>query len=253
MIDFIKHHITVAGSICLKHQDSLDSADIELKSPKDLVTVVDREVENYLVEQILEKYPDHDIIREEGEDILNGGKHCWIIDPVDGTTSYVHGQPYYSISIALQEEGEIVAGAVYAPALAQLFYAAGGTGAFLNDEPIAVSGCSRLSSSVLATGFACLRSGHENNNLKYFNRLMPLIRDVRRCGSAALDMAYVAAGKYDGFWELNLNLYDISAGVILVKEAGGAVCDFQGGHQFPEKGIVATNGRITKELLSFLG
>lgn len=252
MIDFIKHHATEAGTICLKHQDLLSSGDIELKSPKDLVTIVDRAVEDYLVERILEKYPDHDIIREEGEDILNGNSHCWIIDPIDGTTSYAYGQPYYSISIALKEEGALVAGVVYAPALGQLFHAARGNGVFLNDKPIAVSDCSKLAESVLATGFACLRSGHEHNNLKYLNRLLPNIRDVRRCGSAALDMAYVAAGKYDGFWELNLNLYDISAGVLLVQEAGGTICDFQGGQQVPEKGIVAANGRITREFLSYL-
>lgn len=252
MIDFIKHHAAIAGNICLKHQDSLSSADIELKSPKDLVTIVDREVEDYLVEQIRQNYPDHDIIREEGEDILNGNKHCWIIDPVDGTTSYAYGQPFYSISIALVEDNELAAGVVYAPALGQLFSAARGCGAFLNEKPIHVSGCKVLAESVLATGFACLRSGHEHNNLGYFSRLLPNIRDVRRCGSAALDMAYVAAGKYDGFWELNLNLYDISAGVILVKEAGGVICDFLGGIQFPEKGIVAANGSINEELLSFL-
>ena len=252
MIDFIKHHAAIAGTICLKHQDLLSSGDIQLKSPKDLVTVVDRAVEDYLVEQILQKYPDHDIIREEGEDILSGNSHCWIIDPVDGTTSYAYGQPFYSISIALKEDGELVAGVVYAPALGQLFHAARRHGAFLNDKPIAVSDCSILSESVLGTGFACLRSGHAHNNLKYLNRLLPNIRDVRRCGSAALDMAYVAAGKYDGFWELNLNLYDISAGVLLVEEAGGTICDFQGGQQMPEKGIVATNGKITRELLSYL-
>jgi myo-inositol-1(or 4)-monophosphatase len=252
LIDFIKHHMTRAGEICINHQHKLSSEEISYKSPRDLVTVVDKKVEDYLVNEIRKEFPGHDFIREEGEDILTGSRYCWIIDPVDGTTSYAHHQPYYSISVALREGDEIVAGAVYAPALGQFFSAAQGKGAFLNDAPITVSDCGVLSSSVLATGFACLRSEHEHNNLRYFNRLMPAIRDIRRCGSAALDMAYVAAGKYEGFWELNLNLYDISAGVVLVKEAGGTICDFQGGQDFPGKGIVATNGSITQELLSFL-
>jgi len=253
LIDFIKRQVAIAGEICLNHQDKLSSGDISYKSPRDLVTVVDKKVEDYLVNEIRKEFPDHDFIREEGEDILTGSRYCWIIDPVDGTNSYAHRQPYYSISVALREGEKIVAGAVYAPALGQLFSAAIGKGAFLNDSPIAVSDCDVLSASVLATGFSCLRSGHEHNNLGYFNRLMPAIRDIRRCGSAALDMAYVAAGKYEGFWELNLNLYDISAGVVLVKEAGGTICDFHGGQDYPKKGIVATNGRITQELLSFLG
>ncbi len=109
-----------------------------------------------------------------------------------------------------------------------------------------------MKESVLGTGFACLRAGWKKNNLIYLNRIMPAIRDIRRCGSAAIDLAYVAAGKFEGFWELNLNIYDIAAGVLLVTEAGGTVCDFSGGTAYPEEGIVATNGNITQELLGYL-
>ena len=155
------------------------------------------------------------------------------------------------MSIGLKKKGELICGGVYAPALKQMFLAARGEGATLNGKPIQVSQCTRLVNSVLATGFACLRSGLEHNNLTYFNRIMPEIRDVRRCGSAALDLAYVAAGKYDGFWEMNLNDYDVAAGVLLVIEAGGRICDFNGGSRYPDQGIIGTNSRIDRELLTF--
>jgi myo-inositol-1(or 4)-monophosphatase len=208
-------------------------------------------VEDYLVRQIKDRFPGHDIIGEESGSHLTGSEYCWVIDPIDGTTSYFHRQPYFSVSIALKEKGKLLCGGVYAPALDQMFLAARGEGAALNGKPIHVSQSSRMADSVLATGFACLRAGLEDNNLGYFNRIMPEIRDVRRCGSAALDLAYVAAGKYDGFWEMNLNEYDVAAGILLVLEAGGQVFDFNGDSHYPQEGIIATNGCIDNELLAF--
>ena len=252
MLDFIKTHVLEAGEICRQRQQTLTAADSKFKGPKDLVTDVDREVEEYLVARIRKNYPDHTIIREEGDDHVSDSPYTWVIDPIDGTTSFAHGQPYYSISVALMYQGASIGGVIYGPALGQLFHAERGKGAFLNDAQITVSSTSALISSVLATGFACMRDGWEDNNLIYFTRLLPRIRDIRRCGSAALDMAYVAAGKYDGFWELNLNLYDIAAGTILVEEAGGVVCDFKGGEHFPEKGIVAANPQILESIRTLL-
>lgn len=252
MRNFLEETIEAAGDICLRGITENSVSEVEFKGPKDLVTIVDQQVENYIVERIITCFPDHDIIGEETGTRLNGNRYCWIIDPIDGTTSYVHGQPYFSVSIAVRKDGEIILAAVYAPEMRQLFLAEKGLGATLNGEHISVSNCNTLDASVLATGFACLRAGHDHNNLAYFNRIMPHIRDIRRCGSAALDLAYVAAGKYDGFWELNLNIYDIAAGVLLVTEAGGKVCDFERGEAFPEKGIIATNGKITAELAAHL-
>lgn len=252
MIDFLKRLAIDAGRICLEGSEHLSASDVEFKNPRDLVTVVDKQVEKYIVSEIKKVYPDHGIIGEETGRSETDGDCWWIIDPIDGTTSFVHGQPYYAVSIAFRKEGELQAGVVHAPALGQLFSAGKGKGAFLNGRKIRVSSTLRMQESVLGTGFACLRAGWEKNNMVYLNRIMPAIRDIRRCGSAAIDLAYVAAGKFDGFWEMNLNIYDIAAGVLLVTEAGGAVCDFSGGSAYPEAGIVATNGRITEELMGYL-
>ncbi|MCG6930063.1 MAG: inositol monophosphatase [Desulfofustis sp.] len=251
MREFLLSRIREAGEICRAEQVKLQDADVEYKHGREIVTRVDRQVEMFLREQINDRYPDHGIIGEEGGTTLGGASHCWIIDPIDGTTSYRFGQSYYSISVALRVDNELSAASVYAPALGQLFYAQRGDGAFLDGVRISVSG-RRLNEAILSTGFACLRSGWQDNNLKYFNRLVPRILDIRRCGSAALDMAYVACGKYDGFWELNLNLYDIAAGALLVAEAGGRVCDFSGGGSYPEQGIVAANPGLTAEILPYL-
>lgn len=252
MINFIKQLAEDAGRICLEGSEHLTASDVEFKNPKDLVTVVDRKVEDYLISEIKKAYPDHAFIGEETGTTETGSEYRWIIDPIDGTTSYFHGQPYYAVSIAFARGDKMQAGVVHAPALRQLFWAEKGMGAWLNGKKIKVSATKRMNESVLGTGFACLRAGWENNNLAYLNRILPAVRDIRRCGSAAVDLAYVAAGKYDGFWELNLNLYDIAAGVLLVTEAGGRVSDFSGGVAFPDKGIVATNGKITGELMAFL-
>jgi myo-inositol-1(or 4)-monophosphatase len=251
MIRYLQEILGAAGELALAGLAEDLSRDLEFKDSKDLVTVIDRRVEDYLVRQIKNRFPGHDIIGEESGSHLTGSEYCWVIDPIDGTTSYFHRQPYFSVSIALKEKGKLLCGGVYAPALDQMFLAARGEGAALNGEPIHVSQSSRMADSVLATGFACLRAGLEDNNLGYFNRIMPEIRDVRRCGSAALDLAYVAAGKYDGFWEMNLNEYDVAAGILLVLEAGGQVFDFRGHNHYPQDGIIATNGCIDNELLAF--
>lgn len=252
MLDFLLSQMKAAGRICVAEQRQLQDIDVEYKDGKEIVTRVDKQVEAFLRDRINKTFNNHGIIGEEEGTTKGDSRYCWIIDPIDGTTSYLFGQSYYSISVALRVDDEFAIASVYAPALGQLFHAERGKGAFLNGERIAVSGRSRLEEAVLSTGFACLRSGWEENNLTYFNRLVPRILDIRRCGSAALDMAYVASGKYDGFWELNLNIYDIAAGILLVEEAGGKVCDFKGGHGYPEQGIVAANPQLTSLMLPYL-
>jgi myo-inositol-1(or 4)-monophosphatase len=252
LISFIKNLALEAGRICLEGQKNLSLHDLEFKSKKDIVTETDKEVEAFLVKAILARYPDHGVLGEEYGAVQTKSGLRWIIDPIDGTTSFVHRLPFYSISIALEKEGEPVLGVVYAPALNQLFYAEKGKGAFVGDTAIHVSETRELDKAVMATGFACLRAGQQNNNLPIFNEIVPKLRDIRRFGSAALDLCYTALGSLDGFWEMNLNIYDIAAGTVILKEAGGVVTDFTGGRQFPEKGIAAANKALHNELVRIL-
>jgi myo-inositol-1(or 4)-monophosphatase len=252
MLSFLQDTITRAAEICVAEQGRLTPGDLEFKSRKDLVTATDRQVEAFIVRQIESRFPDHGILGEETGRSRTQSDYLWIIDPIDGTTSFFHGQPYYAVSIALEKGGEIIMGAVSAPALGQLFHACKAEGAFLNGQPIRVSDTITLADAVMATGFACLRAGLENNNLIHFNRIVPQLRDIRRCGSAALDLCYVACGKLDGFWELNLNIYDVAAGMLLVTEAGGVISDFSGGPLFPENGIVAANRGMAPILTDLL-
>ena len=252
MISFIKNLALEAGTICIEGQKHLTCQDLEFKSAKDIVTAIDKKVETFLVKAILERYPDHGVLGEEYGTVRPDAAFRWIIDPVDGTTSFVHRLPFYSISIALEKEGELILGVVYAPALGQLFYAQKGKGAFVNDSPIHVSDTRDLDKAVMATGFACLRAGLENNNLPIFNEIVPQLRDIRRFGSAALDLCYTALGSLDGFWEMTLNIYDIAAGTVILQQAGGVVTDFAGGGQFPEKGIAAANNCLHSKLIQIL-
>lgn len=252
MIEFMKATAFKAGEIALKASKDMDAIAVEFKGVKDLVTAIDKKVEEFIRAEVLKKYPGHIIVGEE-YGTTSGSEDCrWIIDPIDGTVSFVHGLPGYSVSIAYQEKGQTRAGVVYGPMLGQMFSAERGKGAFLNRKQIHVSDCSKMIDSVWATGFACLRAGREDNNLPHFTEIVPQIRDIRRMGSAALDLAYVAAGKLAGFWELSLEEYDVAAGIILVEEAGGEVCDFKGGREYPDQGIIATNSILTSELMKLL-
>lgn len=250
MLDFIKELAWESGEICLKASAPDAERTVEFKGNRDLVTQIDKEVEDFLVSRIEDRFPDHSIIGEETGRKSASQNHCWIIDPIDGTTSFVHRQPYYSVSIAYQEKGKTRAGVVYAPALGQLFSAVKGDGAYLNgSEKLTVSSTDTFINSLWATGFACLRAGKKINNVHYLSELLPHMRDIRRCGSAAIDLAYVAAGKVDGFWEMDLNDYDVAAGILLVEEAGGLICDLKGGQNYPDSGVLATNKRLQPDFL----
>jgi len=238
-----------AGRICRKEQKLLRPSDIDFKSKKDLVTIADKKIEDFIVKQIRTRYPSHDIFGEESGKTNFSSDYLWIIDPIDGTTSFVHHQPFYSISVAVQHNGQTILGAVYLPSLDELFYAGKDCGAFLNNHLICVSKANKLINSVMATGFACLRADLPVNNLFYFNKIVPKLRDIRRFGSAAIDLCYVACGRLDGFWEMNLNIYDVAAGAFIVEQAGGKICDFRGGYNFPEHGIIAANKHLQKKLL----
>ena len=248
---FVEHLIRQCGRMALQYRMQY-SLDIQKKDDrKDIVTRADQDIERFIRSEIERHYPDHAIIGEEEAD-KPGSEYYWIIDPIDGTASYAHGQYHFSISIALQKQNVPILGAVFAPALDDLFMAEAGKGATLNRNPIHVSTCPDLEESILGTGFACLRNNRPLNNLPLFSAIAPLVRDTRRFGSAALDLAYVACGQLDGFWELNLHIYDIAAGLLLVREAGGVVTDFQGGGDRLPGQILATNGALHQPLLNIL-
>lgn len=251
MIEFLLDLIRQAGTICKQEQNQLKPSDIEYKNKKDLVTLTDKKVENFLIRNIVEQYPSHDIFGEETGKTALGSDYLWIIDPIDGTTSFLHQQPFYSISIALKYKNETIMAAVYAPAYDELFYAEKDSGAYLNEARINVSSTDQLIQAVMATGFACLRANLKENNLVLFNKIVPNLRDIRRYGSAALDLCYVACGRLDGFWEMNLNIYDIAAGAFIVQQAGGHVCDFKEGQNFPEQGTIACNNFLLPEILNY--
>jgi myo-inositol-1(or 4)-monophosphatase len=249
--NFLNQIITRAGQITLDYRKELASISIEKKSAKDLVTEADIAVEKYLVKEISTHYPDHAILGEE-TGAHQGNEYRWVIDPIDGTTSFICDQPFFSVSVALEKSGETILAAVNAPVLGELFEAQKGCGAYLNGKRINVTDTSQMIDSVLATGFACVRANLENDNLPYFNNIIRNIRDIRRFGSAAIDLSYVAAGRLEGFWELNLNIYDVAAGMLLVTEAGGTVTNFANTTEDIPSNIVATNGIIHDQLLTLL-
>jgi len=198
-------------------------------------------VEKVIISAIRKKFPDHGIYGEESGKTQTDSEFCWVIDPIDGTASFVRQHPYFSISIGLTRQGKSIAGVVYAPVLDRMFTAERGKGAFLNGKPIHCSACSRVEDAACTTGFVCLRDGYPKTNLPLFCELAPIIQDIKRCGSAALDLCHIASGTYDAYWEFPLHLYDVAAGSLIAEEAGAVVTDLRGGNEFPYKGVLAAN------------
>jgi myo-inositol-1(or 4)-monophosphatase len=226
---------------------------VELKGEINLVTEVDMICEGRIIEIIKEAFPEHNILTEETPMPEGSSPYRWIIDPLDGTTNYAHGYPFFCTSIALELEGKIVLGAIYDPMLDELFTAQQGKGTFLNGERIAVSEKEQLTESLLCTGFPYDLRESAVNNLDHFNHFIKEARAIRRDGSAALDLCYVAAGRFDGFWELKLNAWDVAAGMLIVEEAGGKVTDFNGGPlNIYGQETLASNGRIHEEMVGVL-
>lgn len=226
---------------------------IDYKGEINLVTEADKISEGMITSKIASLFPDHDILAEEFTYTTRGSDFTWIIDPLDGTTNYAHGYPFFCVSIALQKLDTLIVGIIYDPMLNEMFVAEKGKGAFLNDRAIHVSNTNRVIKGLLATGFPYDIREDSHNNLNYFNTMIMKAQAIRRAGSAALDLAYVAAGRFDGFWELKLNPWDIAAGWLLVEEAGGIVTDMQGKDYYLESpSILASNGRIHKEMMDVL-
>jgi myo-inositol-1(or 4)-monophosphatase len=232
----------------------------EYKGDVDLVTVADRTSEKLIRERLAAAFPEHGIYGEEGTRDRLEGEYRWYVDPLDGTTNFAHGFPQFCVSLGLEqraaglapdEDGRLVAAVIYDPLRDELFAAERGRGALLNGKPMRVSRTPELAESLLATGFPSHKR-HQNPNIHFYQEFTLRSHGVRRAGSAALDLAYVAAGRLDGFWEFNLNPWDTAAGILLVEEAGGQVTDFSGRHfRLDSREILASNGLIHAELLSF--
>jgi myo-inositol-1(or 4)-monophosphatase len=221
----------------------------EYKGDVDLVTEADRASEKLIVERIREFFPSHDIVGEEGTRRDSGSDFRWYVDPLDGTTNFAHGYPVFCVSLGIESKSELVAGVLYDPTRDELFAAENGKGATLNGRPIEVSKTKKLSESLLATGFPS-KKRHKNPNIHFYHQLTLRSHGLRRAGSAALDLANVASGRYDGFWEFNLNPWDTSAGVLLVREAGGMVTRFDGSvWRIDSTETLASNGLLHDELM----
>lgn len=226
---------------------------IEEKSAKDLVTEADREAEAAIVAIIRARFPEHNILAEEGYYPQTASPFRWIIDPLDGTTNFVHGFPWFAVSIAREVRGEIVLGIVYNPYFEELYVAEKGKGARLNDRPLHVSTTAPLEQGLLATGFAPASATSLANNLDHFVHFQQSAQACRRPGAASLDLACVAAGRFDGFWEMMLKPWDTAAGMLLVSEAGGRISDFDGRPFDPfAPECLASNGLIHDEMIAVL-
>ena len=240
-----------AGTIALTYFNDLKNVEVNKKSPRDFVTAADVAVEAFLKQTLTHNYPEYGFWGEESGQSANQTNR-WIVDPIDGTHSFSRGQYFWGISVALEINQELVMGAVYAPALNDYYCAEQGKGASKNGLAISVSIVDNLAESMVATGFACLRSYLEENNLLRFARIAQSTTGQRRYGSAAVDLCLVADGQVDAFWEQELNLYDVAAGALIAKEAGATLTDFKGNAGIFPKQILATNGLILKELLPLM-
>ncbi len=230
-------------------QFSKGPIEIFYKRKSDLVTEADRGSEALILDRLHKHFPGHAVVAEEGGGADTGSDYCWYIDPLDGTTNFAHGFPVYCVSIALAYRGEVIAGVVYDPSREELFQAERGAGAYLNNQRIRVSKTANLSEGLLATGFPPFATNHDLN-LQFFFKLTRLSHGIRRPGAAALDLCSVAAGRFEGFWELKLNSWDKAAGALLVMEAGGRVTDLAGDpFSLQRDEIFASNGLVHDEML----
>ena len=243
-----------AGSFIVRYVDRLEQVSVEKKGRRDFVSEIDRMAEQDIIETIRHAYPDHGILAEEsGSD--HGGDSTdapeWIIDPLDGTTNFLHGHPHFCVSIGIRRKGVMEHAVVFDPLREELFTASRSAGAQLNSRRIRVSGKSGLNESLVASGFPLREIDKLDTSMRIMRAVLPKVSDVKVSGSAALDLAYVACGRVDGYWEAGLKPWDMAAGSLLVREAGGLVADFDGNQDFLENGcIVAANQRMFNELMT---
>lgn len=243
-----------AGSIITRYMDRLDGLNVSAKGHNDFVSEVDRQAELEIIQTIQKAYPDHGILAEESRPEPSDHDYLWIIDPLDGTTNYLHGFPQFAVSIALQYKGSLEQAVIYDPLRQELFTATRGAGAYLNEKRIRVSKSGSktgLTGTLLGTGFPFKWPEHLDTYLLTFKSLLVQTAGIRRAGSAALDLAYVGAGRLDGFWEIGLSPWDMAAGILIIQEAGGLVSDFGGGRDFLKTGnLVAGTPTVFKAILN---
>lgn len=240
-----------AGQFIREQLHEISSEKIESKGLHNYVTYVDKTTEQMIVKKLRQMIPEAGFIVEEGTIIKTGDKYNWIVDPLDGTTNYIHGLPPFAVSIALQEDDEIVVGVIYEVSKDECFYAWKGSKSFLNEKEIHVSMADKVTDSLIATGFPYQDYKHLDKFMLTVEYFMKQSHGLRRLGSAATDMAYVACGRFDAFYEYGLNPWDVAAGVIIIKQAGGEVSDFMGGNNFIFGGeIMAANAKIFQELFT---
>ncbi len=225
----------------------------KLGNERNLVTEIDKKAEHLIIEMIRRRYPDHDFLGEESGSHNTASEYKWVIDPLDGTTNFTHGLPIFSTSIALERKGEVILGVIYDPSADELFTAEKGKGAYLNNRRMQVSQTTSLMQSLVVTGFPYNIGSNPDNAVEHFTNFLLESQAIRRLGSAALDLSYVACGRFDGFWEVSLNPWDMAAGILFVEEAGGKFTNFKG---FPSdiysQNVLATNGLIHDQMLSVL-
>lgn len=235
--------------------NEVEQLQVSRKGQADFVTQADRAAEKVLHDELLKARPDFGFVMEESGVVQGKDKdHRWYIDPIDGTTNFIHGIPHFAISVGLERDGTLIAGVIYNPASDELYVAERGKGAFANDKRMRVSGRREMADALLATGLNLKEEGRKELFFAQFAALTPNVGGIRRAGSAALDLAYVAQGRYDGFWEHGLSSWDVAAGIVMVREAGGQVSDTNGGSDMlsGKAGIVAGNQEIQPQLLRAL-
>lgn len=237
-----------AGDVIMRHYDRLDTVQVESKRRNDFVSEVDHEAEGRIIATLQRSYPEHGILAEESGE-RRGDGHVWIIDPLDGTTNFLHGFPQFAVSIALEYAGRIELGVVYDPVRQELFTASRGNGAELNNRRLRVSGRRGLEGALLGTGFPYRDDQSDEAYLTMLRQFMRRSAGIRRPGAAALDLAYLAAGRLDGFWELGLNKWDIAAGALLIREAGGIIADLHGERDYLATGnVLAATPKVFHEM-----
>ena len=239
-----------AGRILLRHFDHLERLNVTAKQRNDFVSEADIQAERDIIQILRKTYPNHGILAEESGEQPGQDEYQWVIDPLDGTTNFLHGIPHFAISIAFRHKNRLEAALVYDPMRQEMFTASRGESAQLNDRRIRVSGVSTLENALLGTGFPFRHPQHRPAYLNIFSALFEKCTEIRRAGAASLDLAYVASGRLDAFWEIGLKAWDIAGGALLVQEAGGLVSDFGGDNGFMKTGnIVAGNPKAFKALL----
>ncbi|MBM4160759.1 MAG: inositol monophosphatase [Ignavibacteria bacterium] len=242
-----------AGEFLKKSVGKIQHIEQKYGQERNLVTEIDRESEQIIIRRIKKRYPDHDFLAEESGSHEKKSDYRWVIDPLDGTLNFMHGMPIFCVSIGLEVKGEPVLGVVYDPNLNELFTAEQGKGAFLNKKPIRVSSTSTLIESMLVTGFPYTIRENPDNAVQHFVNFLMEAQAVRRLGSAALDICYVAAGRFDGFWEVSLSPWDVTAGFVIVREAGGTYTDFHGHPStISTKRVLVSNGLIHEAMVEVL-